>query len=377
MERKREFRNHLEIREFFEHIAAGIHSGNLELGRDYYTLPLMYGLIQAVHCGYTKVNAIELGVAGGDGLRALCLAAAYLRDCLPIEIDVWGFDNASGLPRPRDHRDHPEIWREGDCHMGDPEVVGAWLPSWAHLIIGDVRDTIPAFGRQLEGVLAFVSVDLDFYSSTRDAMELFRFSPECYVPALPMYFDDMDVLLTYNEWCGEALAIKEFNEAETFRKIARKPFGVHNFHLCHILDHPIRTGATPPLFPMEITQFFSHDPSGYIRNEIAKAWSQAQKRVLIYPAGAHARWVVEHTRGLKNMVIGFADRDPGKQGRTFLDLPVIAPDQIRNLAPDVVLIASPALEGEIEASLAAIDTGGAEIVRLGALQSAFRVTSGQ
>ena len=63
-----------------------------------------------------------------------------------------------------------------------------------------------------------------------------------------MYVDDVHVLLTYNEFCGEALAMREFNAENEQRKLERKPVRVtrkpkywHRHIYClHVLDHPAR-----------------------------------------------------------------------------------------------------------------------------------------
>ena len=228
-------------------IARQIRSGALNLGRRNYSLSLAHAVLQAQHCQYNKITAIEFGVAHGNGLRELCQAAAYFRQNCDIEIEVYGFDNATGLP-PQTHgyKDHPEIWSGGAFNMGNPDAIRAQLPPWAHLIIGDVADTVAEFTETFANTrskVGFVSIDVDYYSSTVPCLKIFDMDPTLYLPAVPMYVDDMNWLITYNEWCGEALAIKEFNQTHELRKIDAKPnFKIENFHVCHVLDHPVRTG---------------------------------------------------------------------------------------------------------------------------------------
>jgi hypothetical protein len=240
----------------FQDIGRRIRNGELALGRGHYALPLAHGVMQAIHCGYDRIYAVELGVAGGKGLLELCRAAAFFREECDIDIQVWGLDNAAGLPPLLDHRDHPEIWQTGQFRLHDPDTLRAKLPPFAHLLIGDVGDTLAQLAHETYGArLAFAAIDLDFYSSTKRALPLFTLPPNCYVPAVPVYVDDIEVLLTYNPWCGEGAAIEEFNRSQDFRKIERKPqFDIHNFHVCHVLDHPIRTGAMKPRLRFEISK---------------------------------------------------------------------------------------------------------------------------
>ena len=161
-----------------------------------------------MHSGYSKIVAIELGVASGDGLLDLCKAAEYFRKILKIEIDVYGLIQVL---------DCLLVWIIAIILKFGEKVFTIWvmsrplrnkLPSFAKLIIGDVGETIPQLESQLgDAKIGFVAFDLDFYSSATRAMKLFNFAPECYVPALPIYFDDIDSNITYNEWCGEGLAI--------------------------------------------------------------------------------------------------------------------------------------------------------------------------
>lgn len=242
----------------FKEIGQIIRSGQVNMGRQYYALSLAHGVQQAIHCGYDQIIALELGVAKGNGLLELCQAAHVFRGLFDIDIKVFGLDSAAGLPELVDYRDHPELWTAGDFKMEDPALLRQKLPSFAELIIGDVGDTVAeVLEKAGKAKIGFVSIDLDFYSSTKRAMRLFTdANPEKYLPALPVYFDDMDSLITLNEWCGEAAAINEFNAEQRYRKMDRKPhFNIPRFHICHILDHPIRQGLVKPRIPLSLYDF--------------------------------------------------------------------------------------------------------------------------
>jgi hypothetical protein len=65
-----------------------------------------------------------------------------------------------------------------------------------------------------------------------------------------MYIDDI-ALERHNPWCGEWLAISEFNHDHKMRKIAKDEFlvtrrlfkhakWIRHMYVCHVLDHPDR-----------------------------------------------------------------------------------------------------------------------------------------
>jgi hypothetical protein len=241
----------------FQEIARNIQKRSLDLGRPWYAQSLALGVLEAIHCGYGKLFVAELGVADGTGLLHLCKAAQFFRTEFDIEILVHGFDTGAGLPEVVDYRDHPEWFAQGTYRMGDAEALRRKLPDFARLWLGDVGDTIPACLREIgDARVAFVSVDVDLYSSTKRAMALFTAAPETYLPAVPLYFDDMISFLVCNPWCGEELAINEFNQEHALRKIARHDaFRIRHFHALHVLDHPLRTGKqrVRPRFGLQIT----------------------------------------------------------------------------------------------------------------------------
>ncbi len=228
-----------------------------KLGRFAYARNLAIAVHEAIHCNYGKIVAIEFGVANGVGLLELCTAAKFFREQTGVEILVAGFDTATGLPAPADYRDHPELWRESGFAMGDPDVLRAKLPDFARLVIGDIGDTVSGFVDELDDArIGFVSIDVDYYSSTKKAFQIFTHNPEIYLPVIPMYFDDLTGALVYNPWCGERLAISEFNEAQRFRKIApNTSYRIPPVEACyalHVLDHPMRTGQQRPRFPLDL-----------------------------------------------------------------------------------------------------------------------------
>ena len=236
--------------------AKMIRDGKLTFARNHYALSLLHGILQAQHCGYNKITAIEFGVGGGEGFASLIDAASRFRALFNIEIEVIGFDTCTGLPAIKDYRDHPEVWHAGQFVTHNVQNLISQLPSWARLIIGNIADTLPLYMelfKKSNSRLGFVSLDVDLYSSTVPTLEIFKLPANLYVPAVPMYVDDVNWLITFSKFTGEQLAIDEFNQQNTLRKIESKEiFEIENFHVCHIFDHPVRTGVVQPLMPLEI-----------------------------------------------------------------------------------------------------------------------------
>ena len=87
-----------------------------------------------------------------------------------------------GMPPPRDYRDHPEYYAEGDF-PADLEVLRRRLPDFARLVVGDIRDTVPACAAQLSPAapIGYVAIDVDHYWSTVECMALFTAPPTCYL----------------------------------------------------------------------------------------------------------------------------------------------------------------------------------------------------
>ena len=217
--------------------------------RPQYAWGVVQGAALARVLGMARVSVIEFGVAGGHGLLALECAAAGAEALTGVRIDVFGFDTGSGLPRPVDYRDQPNMWFEGQLPMDHRRLAAAL--SRASLRLGPVDQTVPRFLAGRAAPVAFVSFDLDLYSSTRDALALFRADHRLLLPRVLCYFDDI-FGYSYNDYCGERLAIREFNEKSATRKIApvrglryflpRATFHdlwPDGMHFAHLFDHPL------------------------------------------------------------------------------------------------------------------------------------------
>jgi hypothetical protein len=245
------------IDEEYKKFGQDVRTGQLSFGRFEYALGIAASVRQAWLCGYNEITLVELGVAGGAGFNTMVKVADYFKERYDMKINVVGFDNPNGMPPTIDYRDHPEIWSPGQFGTTQANVASWNLPDWATYIEGDVRKTIPEFVKTFDNRIAWISLDVDYYSSTVSAFPLFEMPAERYIPAVGLHVDDINTGITYNPWCGEALAINEFNDSHAMRKIEEKNFmwQIHNFHVLHILDHPVRSGAEKPLFPIDYGPF--------------------------------------------------------------------------------------------------------------------------
>lgn len=220
-----------------------------QIARPYFAYGLLKAADVAAFFGAQRVTACEFGVARGDGLINMTDVAAQVTHETGIGFDIFGFDTGTGLTAIDGYRDHPEIWTQGDYPMTDPDSLIKKLAGKAQLVLGDIADTVPDFTSSLSSrsPLGFIAVDVDIYSSTAQALRCLLGPCDRYNPAVSIYFDDVSHFFA-NRYCGELLAIDEFNAANAFRKIDHDRTGRHLGHVwhemmyaCHILDHPARS----------------------------------------------------------------------------------------------------------------------------------------
>ena len=202
--------------------------------------------------GIKEIYALEFGVATGAGLMNMAKIAEKVTEITGVKIRVVGFDTGKGMPPPRDYRDHPDLYFTGDFAM-DVDRLKAILPPHAELRIGEVGVTVPEFIKSLtpEIPIGYAVIDVDYYYSSVEAMQVFEGPPECYLPMTVLYLDD--IMLDEHTWAaGELLAVAEYNQRHApHRHVARPEFLPfdrlfhhahwipHMFYL-HVLDHPNR-----------------------------------------------------------------------------------------------------------------------------------------
>jgi hypothetical protein len=227
-----------------------------------YAWGVLQGAALAKVLGMERISVIEFGVAGGAGLLALERIAEHCQELVDIGIEVYGFDTGTGLPKPSDYRDCPNFWREGQYPV-DPDRLQKRLRR-ACLKLGSVQDTVPTFIDAEPPPVAFVSFDLDLYTSTRDALRLFKAEYDLLLPRIISYFDDI-IGTTVSDYTGERLAISEFNTTHTMRKLS-PIYGLQHYvtpqykgwtwpekmYFAHFFDHPLHNAPDSIHKPMFI-----------------------------------------------------------------------------------------------------------------------------
>jgi hypothetical protein len=229
----------------------------------------LWGVLQAARIGaalgYPAVSVLEFGVAGGNGLIALEQAAASAESILGIEVHVFGFDTGKGMPSPRDHRDVPWLIQDGWFAM-DVDRLRARLTR-AHLVLGDVEDTVAAWLGAEHPPVGFCSFDLDYYSSTMAAFRLLDGDAARLLPRVPAYFDDV-FGYGWSDFNGELAAIADFNDGHADRKIGK----IHG--LRYDLASEISAAWPDKMF---VIHLFDHPKYNEPEGKIAEYWFEALK----------------------------------------------------------------------------------------------------
>jgi hypothetical protein len=230
-------------------------SFELRLDFDAFARPAYaYGMYQAAvlakRLDLKSVTAIEFGVAGGAGLLEMERLAFEIEKSQNVKFQIYGFDLGKGLPAHSDYRDLPYIWRKGFYEM-DEDSLRKKLKS-ASLIIGDVANTVSSFLETGPSApIGFISFDLDYYSSTGQALRIFDGQQSKFLPRVFCYFDDIigDDKQLHCEYVGELLAIREFNENRECQRLCKinglevkRPFAsrwADQMFVLHRFEHPM------------------------------------------------------------------------------------------------------------------------------------------
>jgi hypothetical protein len=188
--------------------------------RPHYLCGILAAADMAKTSGIDSIYIAEFGVARGSGLLRMQEYAQMVERETGINLKVVGFDSGFGLPPTKgDYREHPDKWARGDYPMDEGWLRARLLPS-TKLILGDVRLTVPEFVQRQRYPLGFVAMDLDLYSSTKCALDIFRLPNRQMLRRVFVYFDDI-FLPENHRFAGERLAIEEFNLENQNVKIDR------------------------------------------------------------------------------------------------------------------------------------------------------------
>jgi hypothetical protein len=61
----------------------------------------------ATRLKYPEISVIEFGCGGGNGLLNAEMHIVEIEKLFPVKVQLYGFDNATGLPPTEDYRDFP------------------------------------------------------------------------------------------------------------------------------------------------------------------------------------------------------------------------------------------------------------------------------
>lgn len=167
----------------------------------------------------------EFGTGVGDSLHAFLMA---LRDFCrtsgydPADFRVCAFDTFSGLPPVASWKDNSREWHQGMFAASQDQIRARLRRASLEKLAGSLRFVQGRFEDTLSPQLrsdlapsdsaapAIVTIDVDYYSSTRTVLEWLR-------PVLPsgafVYFDDL-WSFHGNPRYGQWAAIDEFNSAK-------------------------------------------------------------------------------------------------------------------------------------------------------------------
>jgi len=219
------------------------------VNRPHYAYLVYHAARIAKQLGEKRVSVVEFGVAGGNGIVALEYHAENISRDFGVEIEIYGFDTAAGLPPSTDYRDLPYHWKPGFFRMDLPALRQRLKR--AKLVIGDIRETIHTFVEKYDPApIGAISYDLDFYTSTVAALTLLDAPYQYILPRIPVYFDDVvgTELEYYNDFTGVRLAIHEFNAAHQSRKLSPLYYLAvfdpatrwhHQMWSFHAFEHPL------------------------------------------------------------------------------------------------------------------------------------------
>jgi hypothetical protein len=206
-------------------LGLGRYERRVELGavvRPPYAYCVLEGARLAKRLGHSAISVIEFGVAGGNGLVNLEEHARAVQSALGVDVEVYGFDTAVGLPDSCGYRDLPYFWKPGFYKM-DLNSLQSRLTS-AKLVLGNLEETVEEFcDKYHPAPIGAIMFDLDYFSSTFNSFRLFEQDSKFFLPRIFCYFDDVigTKLNLYNEYTGELGAIEEFNKTNRVKKSHR------------------------------------------------------------------------------------------------------------------------------------------------------------
>ena len=171
----------------------------------------------ALKLGHKEISVIELGVAGGDGIRSLYNYKKKIESILDIKIKISGFDTGTGLPNITEKEDLPFFWKGGDYTNNKIMDLEKEYDD-VQIFVGKVSETLNKYIEINKSKIGCIFFDLDLYSSTKSFLDKIPLlaDQDLLLPRTFCYFDDLFVTdYGLDDTNGEPLAISNFNKENT------------------------------------------------------------------------------------------------------------------------------------------------------------------
>ena len=199
--------------------------------RPHYETILYETVKTAKKLGEREISIIELGVAGGNGIKSLYNYKKKIEKISNIKISIIGFDTGSGLPEVKKKEDLPFFWKSGDYTN---ENVNDLEKNYKDVKIysGDISETIDVFVSETKSKIGCIFFDLDLYSSTKSFLDKIHILSEknLLLPRTLCYFDDLFIAdYGLDDTNGEPLAIVNFNKKSEDLKLGKAFDNVSDF----------------------------------------------------------------------------------------------------------------------------------------------------
>ena len=234
------------------------------VARPWYGYSIFTAAKMAKALDYKSMSILEFGVAGGNGLINIEKHIDEIKKIVNIDFEVYGFDLEQGLPKPESKKDLSYHWQEGFFKMKRVELEKKLKIS--KLVLGDVKNTCPTFFFFFKpATIGCIFIDLDYYSSTVNALKILNGPDNFFLPRLLFYFDAImgSENELYNEFSGELAAINDFNLTHENKKISKlrclfeRKFRagwnemVYSYHNFQHPDYNKHISSTPKQQPLE------------------------------------------------------------------------------------------------------------------------------
>jgi MoaA/NifB/PqqE/SkfB family radical SAM enzyme len=99
-------------------------------------------------------------------------------------------------------------------------------------------------------------------------------------------------------------------------------------------------------------------------DEKVASWIREDVKLVVYPAGRVAAWLLENTLLSKVNILALSDRNPEMHGKSFRGYSVVSPDDIPSLNPGALLVASDLYRDQICRDFAHLEEIGIKVVTI-------------